>query len=64
MIELNYIELPLKVFKQKFPQLYAMLPPIFDTNSDKYIVRIKNGHIQVCDKNSCSLDPPETACIH
>lgn len=45
--QINYIELPLKVFAQRFPQLYAMLPPVFDINDPNYIVRYKDGQIEV-----------------
>lgn len=45
--QINYIELPLKVFAQRFPQLYAMLPPVFDINDTNYIVRYKDGQIEV-----------------
>lgn len=45
--KINYIELPLKVFAEMFPQLYVMLPPVFDINDTNYIVRYKDGQIEV-----------------
>ena len=45
--KINYIELPLKVFAEVFPQLYAILPPVFDINDTNYIVRYKDGQIEV-----------------
>lgn len=47
MSQISYIELPLKVFAERFPQLYAMLPPVFDINDNEYIVRLKEGRIEV-----------------
>ena len=45
--QIKYIELPLKVFAERFPHLYAMLPPVFDINDSKYIVRYKDGQVEV-----------------
>ena len=45
--QINYIELPLKVFAERFPQLYAMLPPVFDIIDTIYIVRYKDGQVEV-----------------
>lgn len=37
--QINYIELPLKVFLKRFPQFYCMIPPVLDINDNDYIVR-------------------------
>lgn len=45
--KVRYIELPLKVFMRKFPELAQMIPPVFDVNDDNYIVRMKEGRIEI-----------------
>lgn len=44
--KLNYVEMPLKLFVNRFPDFVQMLPPALDLNDDKYIVRIKDGVIE------------------
>ena len=44
--QINYIELPLKVFLKRFPQFYCMIPPVLDINDNDYIVRIKDGKVE------------------
>lgn len=39
----NFIEMPLKVFAAKFPEVYLQLAPDIDINDNNYIVRFKEA---------------------
>ena len=44
---MNYVEMTLRDFAIKFPQAFALFPPVFDLTDDKYIVRITDGHVEI-----------------
>lgn len=44
---IDYIELPLKIFLKRYPNFIFLLPPFIDLEDDNYIVRFKNGIIEL-----------------
>lgn len=44
--DIDYIELPLKIFLKRYPNFIFLLPSFIDLEDDNYIVRFKNGIIE------------------